>query len=502
MPKIKGPDEIYGELFELVQSQHLFPDSKTFVDATPKADAATILAAFTSIDHGSPDEIRSFVYEHFSLPSDDAAAVAPTVIPPVRDRIEQLWDILARAADHVDPHSSLIELPRPYIVPGGRFREIYYWDSYFTMLGLAESGRYDAIEDMVENFAYLIDQIGFIPNGNRTYFCTRSQPPFFVLMVELLAEVRDDESTVQRYVQQLQSEYDFWMHGAESLPESGGAIRRVVRVGDGYLNRYWDDSDKPRQESYAEDVEHAANSGRDERDYYRNIRAACESGWDFSTRWLDDSATLESIRTTAILPVDLNALLYRLECRLASCYEGSDNELAERFTDRAAYRKEQLQSLFFDKDSAFFVDLSFPGLKPTNVPSLAAAFPLFLEIATATQATHVMTKIQNEFLASGGWLTTLHSSGQQWDQPNGWAPLQWIVFEGLRNYGFVTEAELGGMRWASDNIEIYNRTGRLFEKYDVEHTQALATGGEYDVQDGFGWTNGVLLKLMNQLNIE
>ncbi len=502
MQKISGPDEIYGELFELVQSRHLFPDSKTFVDATPKSDVSAILSAFTRLKKDDPAEIRRFVEEHFSLPADGDVAAKLAEAPPVRDRIEQLWGILSRAADDVDPNSSLVELPRPYIVPGGRFREIYYWDSYFTMLGLAESGRYDAIEDMVENFAYLIDRIGFVPNGNRTYFCTRSQPPFFVLMVELLAQVRDDESIVQRYVQQLQSEYDFWMHGAESLPESGGAIRRVVRIGDGYLNRYWDDSDKPRQESYAEDVEHAANSGRDEKDYYRNIRAACESGWDFSTRWLDDSATLESIRTTTILPVDLNALLYGLERRLASCYEGSDYELAERFAGRAAYRKEQLQSLFFDTGSGFFADLQYPSLKPTHVPSLAAAFPLFLEIATAAQATQVMTKIQNEFLASGGWLTTLHSSGQQWDRPNGWAPLQWIVFEGLRNYGFVTEAELGGTRWASDNIEIYNRTGKLFEKYDVEHTQALATGGEYDVQDGFGWTNGVLLKLMNQLNIE
>lgn len=501
MQQLKGPDEIYGELFDVVQTGHIFADSKTFVDATPITDVAIILEAFEKLDRDRPDEILAFVHEHFALPASHDDAAELTEIPPVRQRIAQLWGILGREADHVDPNSSLIELPRPYIVPGGRFREIYYWDSYFTMLGLAESGRFDVIEDMVENFAYLIDQIGFIPNGNRSYFCTRSQPPFFVLMIELLADVRGDASIVQKYLPHLQREYDFWMQGAESLPASGSATRRVVRIDDGYLNRYWDDCDKPRQESYAEDREHAANSNRAAREYYRDIRAACESGWDFSTRWFDDSERLESIRTTAILPVDLNALLYHLESCLAGGYETSDADLAALFAARAGHRKEQLQTLFFDDNAAFFADLHYPSLEPTDVPSLAAAFPLFFDIALPEQAAKVARKLQDEFLAPGGWMTTLCTSGQQWDRPNGWAPLQWIVFEGLRNYGFVTEAELGGLRWATGNIDIYNRTGRLYEKYDVEHVDALATGGEYDVQDGFGWTNGVLLKLMNQLGI-
>ena len=497
----KGPDEIYGELFELVQSRHVFADSKTFVDATPKSTVPAILEEFEKLAPDHPDDIRSFVNEHFTLPADHEIPVELTEIPSVRERIEQLWDILARAADHVNPDSSLIELPHPYIVPGGRFREIYYWDSYFTMLGLAESGRFDVIEDMVKNFAYLIDQIGFIPNGNRTYFCTRSQPPFFVLMVELLADIRNDTSVFDRFLPQLKREYEFWMQGIESLSDGVGASRRVVRVGDGYLNRYWDDSDKPRQESYAEDLEHAAKADRDERDYYRNIRAACESGWDFSSRWLDESEALESIRTAMILPVDLNALLHRLEARLGTCYLESNSDLADFFIGRAEFRKEQLQTLFFDQDAGFFADLDYETLRPTGVPSLAAAFPLFLEIATPDQARLVMTKIQDEFLAPGGWLTTLRQSGQQWDRPNGWAPLQWVVFQGLCNYGFVDEAEVGARRWATDNIETYNRTGRLLEKYDVERVDALATGGEYDVQDGFGWTNGVLLKLMNHLNL-
>lgn len=502
MLRIQGPEEIYAELFDLVQSSHVFGDSKTFVDAVPKGDVATILQKFGELDHAKTATLRSFIEENFKLPERD---VAPdrTAVPDVQERIEQLWDVLSRAADRVEPNSSLLALPHPYIVPGGRFREIYYWDSYFTMLGLAEAGRYTAIENMVENFAYLIDAIGFIPNGNRSYFCTRSQPPFFVLMVELLAQVRQDPSIVARYLPQLRREYDFWMQGASTLSENGASTARVVKLGDGYLNRYWDNSDKPRAESYAEDRNYAASSERRPGELFRDIRAACESGWDFSSRWLADRSSLASIRTSEILPVDLNSLLYKLEAVLAVTYkQQGDAGLADFFDARAAQRKELLQTLFFDEAAGLFVDLLQPGLEASGVPSLATAYPLFLEIATVQQAARVADKLQENFLAPGGWLTTLQTSGQQWDKPNGWAPLQWIVFTGLQNYGFTAEADLGATRWVRNNLDVYGRTGRLLEKYDVEQIGALASGGEYVIQDGFGWTNAVLLKFMNHLGMQ
>ena len=496
MFRIEDPEATYGELFALVQKQRIFPDSKTFVDAIPKRKVAEILAAFSTVDVASDRQVRLFVEQNFELPAERVDTGAAQVLP-LAERIEQLWGSLSRAADHVVPSSTLIELPRPYIVPGGRFREIYYWDSYFTMLGLAESRRFDMIEDMVENFAYLIDQIGFIPNGNRSYFCSRSQPPVFVLMVELLAEVRADPTVVHRYLPQLQREYEFWMAGAETLTRDREATRRVVRVADGFLNRYWDDSDGPRAESYAEDLEHAANSGRDRREYYRDIRAACESGWDFSSRWLQEAGRLESIITTRILPLDLNALLYRLECCLAEVH--TDAARARQYAAAAEFRKTQLHTRFFDREQGFFFDLGLGDLQPTVTWSLAAAYPLFLGIATQAQAEQLVAAIQSRFLAAGGWLTTPTKSGQQWDRPNGWAPLQWIVYRGFCDYGFDAEARAGAGRWVANNIRVYENTGRLFEKYDVEQVEALASGGEYDVQDGFGWTNGVLLKLMNEL---
>jgi alpha,alpha-trehalase len=498
MFRAESPQETFGELFALVQGRRIFPDSKTFVDANPKHDVAAIMAAFAKLDGGDDQKIREFVEQHFDLPANhDDVSIAK--ILPLRERIEQLWDELSRAADHVHANSSLLALPRPYIVPGGRFREIYYWDSYFTMLGLAESQRFDRIEDMVENFAYLIDHIGFVPNGNRSYFCTRSQPPFFVLMVELLASVRGDPKIVRRYRPQLQREYDFWMAGANTLTAARAATRRVIRVDDGFLNRYWDDSDEPRPESYAEDLEYAASSGRQRSEYFRDIRAACESGWDFSSRWLQQPDRLESIVTTQVVPLDLNVLLFRLESCLA---EASAGKAAQYFKGAAAFRKRQLQTRFFDQARGFFFDLDLDDLQPRSVWSLAAAYPLFFNIATEAQAEQVATTIQSQFLAAGGWVATLTHSGQQWDRPNGWAPLQWLVYQGFRNYGFDAAARSGAERWVANNLDVYARTGQLFEKYDVEQLASLGSGGEYDVQDGFGWTNGVLLKLMNELGTE
>ena len=162
---------------------------------------------------------------------------------------------------------------------------------------------------MVRNFAWLIDRYGHVPNGNRSYYLSRSQPPFFPLMVELLA-AREGSAAYQEFLPQLRREYDFWMDGADSV-EAGQARRRVVRLPDGaLLNRYWDDRDIPREESWREDIETARASGRPPAEVYRNLRAAAESGWDFSSRWFADGRTLGTIRTVELAPVDLNSLLY------------------------------------------------------------------------------------------------------------------------------------------------------------------------------------------------
>jgi alpha,alpha-trehalase len=181
------------------------------------------------------------------------------------------------------PWSSLLALPQAYIVPGGRFSETYYWDSYFTMLGLAESGREDLLKCMADNFAWLIETYGHIPNGNRTYYLSRSQPPVFALMVELFEE--DGVRGAKRYLDHLKMEHAFWMDGAESLiPHQ--AYRHVVRMPDGsLLNRYWDDRTRRGMNRGARTWRPPA-TGRPANEVYRDLRAGAASGWDYSSRWL------------------------------------------------------------------------------------------------------------------------------------------------------------------------------------------------------------------------
>lgn len=494
------PDRLYAELFEAVQSARLLGDSKTFVDAIPKSAPESLLSAFRAERERADFDLAAFVEAHFLLPETTSEPASDPDDLPIVDYIEQLWECLTRAADTAVEHSSLIPLPNRYVVPGGRFREVYYWDSYFTMLGLADAGRVDLICDMVENFAYLIDAIGFIPNGNRSYYCTRSQPPYFALMVELLADLSDDTDVRVRFLPQLKAEYAYWMDGSDTLSADKPAHRRVVNSPATPLNRYWDDAATPRQESYAEDRKLAAAMTGDSGQLYRDIRAGAESGWDYSPRWFADAHSMQTIRTTHVVPVDLNTLLYKLEDTIArTCAESGDASGAAVFASLARSRKRLLQTLFFDDETGMFMDLSLPDFGHTGTLTIAAAYPLYFGLATEDQAARVAERIHRDFLKAGGWVTSNYDSGEQWDSPNGWAPMQWITYCGLKRYGYRAEAHEGARRWVKNNIAVYREHGCLMEKYNVVSSGLAGTGGEYEVQAGFGWTNAVLLRLMKEL---
>lgn len=497
---MKSPDVLFGELFTAIQLGSIFPDSKTFVDCIPRTAPAEILHTYM-LEYQDPDfDLEGFVHRHFMVPETTASDYESDPARPIEEHIRLLWEVLKREADQPAEGSSLIPLPYPYVVPGGRFGEIYYWDSYFTILGLLESGLTDLAKHMVANFAHLINTLGHIPNGNRSYFLSRSQPPFFALMVNTIAQHTGDHEIYATYAPAVEKEYAFWMDRDGSSERNVQAYRRTVTIAPGVvLNRYWDDNASPRQESFIEDVQLAELCEREPEDLYRNIRAACESGWDFSSRWCDNPYDLGSIETIHILPVDLNCLLWSMEDFLSRAYAVGQADKARMYLDRAEKRKAQILSLFWDSEASTFRDYNFVSSQTTEVTSLAMMFPLFMQIATEEQARGVARALE-EFIQPGGLVTTLYETGQQWDAPNGWAPLHWIAYRGLKNYGFDTMAEDIARRWTENNIRVYHHTGRLVEKYNVEDLTLEAGGGEYPVQDGFGWTNGVLLKLLRELS--
>lgn len=489
-----SPAELYGPLFEAVQRERVFDDGKTFADATARAAPEAILEAYAQERPMTREELRAFVERHFTLPDGTTAAMTNSLV----EHIERLWPQLTRPPLDPPAGSSALALPAPYVVPGGRFREIYYWDSYFTMLGLKVDGRDDLVESMLADFVSLIERYGHIPNGTRTYYLSRSQPPFFALMVGLSNS--DSPSLAKARLAALRAEHAYWMRGT-TCAERQGACERVVRMPDGtLLNRYWDDKDSPRDESWAEDVATARASNRDPATVYRHLRAGAESGWDFSSRWLADPSRLATIRTTEIVPVDLNSLLWTLETAIAErCRAVGEIDCASEFAAHSDRRRATIERYLWDAEGRRFGDWDREVERLTPVLSAATLYPLFVGLARKEQARAVAGTVRARLLAPGGLRTTQTRTGEQWDAPNGWAPLQWIAVEGLARYGEDELARDISVRWIANVERAWRETGKMLEKYDVEDRRP-GGGGEYPLQDGFGWTNGVTLALINRLN--
>jgi alpha,alpha-trehalase len=495
-PQRQPPSALLGELYARVETEAVFPDSKTFADSAPREAPAAILAQYRADPPADHAALAAFVAAHFDAPDNGGGAEAlPAPGASLRAHIAALWPVLTRPPARPAPYSSLLALAHPYVVPGGRFREMYYWDSYFTMLGLVRDGREQSVRDMTDNFADLIARYGHAPNGTRSYYLSRSQPPFFYLMVGLTSA--DQAAAFAAYLPALKAEHAFWMEGEAGLAP-GQAAEHVVKLADGaVLNRYWDALDIPRDESYREDAALAAASQRPAAELYRDIRSAAESGWDFSSRWFADGQSLASIETTSIIPVDLNSLLYGLEQAIAEgCGRVHDAACVSDYTHRADARRSAVNATLWDAESGTYLDYQWRRGARLDRPSAAMLYPLFVGMAAPEQAASVAAKARALLLQSGGLVATPRRTGQQWDAPNGWAPLQWIAVSGLHAYGEDALARDIATRWLATVSRVYGETGKLLEKYDVE-TARPGGGGEYPLQDGFGWTNGVTRALMD-----
>lgn len=495
--------QISGELFEEVQQERIFPDSKTFVDSIPKDDPKEILNQFLKNKASAGFDLTGFIKENFILPGDDEQSLSLPGDRDMQTHIDLIWNYLKReSTNQQSDYSALVPLPYPFIIPGGRFREVYYWDSYFTMHGLLDGTRIEIAENMINNFRYLIDKFGFIPNGNRIYYLSRSQPPFFAAIIDLVSKYKNDERWGLTYLEAIRKEYNFWMKEDDTATK--GALRKIEIEKNLFLNRHYDSKTTPREESYYEDFSLTADLDDLKRlNLYRNIRAACESGWDFSSRWCKDERSLTTCTATEILPVDLNSLLYFMEKKLAQVYSLSgDEDLKQEFENKFEKRKFAINKYLWNDNYSFYFDYNFKEKKQTNIFSLAACYPLYFKIADKKMAAGVADNIKKLFLKDGGLISTTNSTKQQWDAPNGWAPLQWMAIKGLRNYGFHDLADEIKSRWLKLNGDVFKRTGKMFEKYNVEDISLHAGGGEYDLQDGFGWTNGVASALMQNLDLD
>jgi alpha,alpha-trehalase len=464
---------------------------------------------------------------------------------------------------------------RTFVVAGGRFREPYYWDSFWIVEGLLRTqGSFTQIaENIIENFMDLVEEIGFVPNGARRYYENRSQPPMLTQMVRVYVEYTQNYTLLERALPVLEMEYDFWVKNRTVT---------LQRAGRNYsLNHYAVQNTQPRPESYYEDYVTANNrtyfnkngqqfnSSKPLNDaematLYANLASGAESGWDYSTRWLknpsdainDNSFPLRSLNTVNVIPVDLNSILYYNEITIANFHKRTGNYTAARtWASLAANRSEAMTTLLWNAEHYSYFDynltsssqnvytladntttpLSLEGAPPGHQIffSISQFYPFWTGAApdaiksSPTAMRRVFARIA-ELLDSraGAIAATNLISGQQWDEPNVWPPLQYILMQGLlatpldvnpddtsqiaADYVWTQDLALrlaqryldslyctwrvtGGSAAGVPKLAGAQGNGTIFEKYADESTNAAGGGGEYEVVEGFGWSNGVLI---------
>jgi len=421
--------------------------------------------------------------------------------------IRRLPDDFTQIREH-----GLLYLPRPYVVPGGRFNEMYGWDSYFIQLGLLKDGEIELAKDMADNFLYEIRHYGQILNANRTYYLTRSQPPFLTEMLLGVYRKTGDRQWLAGSMDATEAYYQYWTREPHLTPQTG-------------LSRYFDLGDGPSPEVVASEINDAGHTHYDlarnyfrthriqdydasrfydrRRDqltpaFYKGDRSMRESGFDPSARFGPFNADI-----VAYNPVCLNSLLYVMEKEMAEILE-TVGRAAEAGTwlARAEQRAERVNRLMWDEGDGLYYDYNFEQKQVRRYPFLTTFYPLWAGIASKEQAASVR-KALGKFERPGGLRTSTNRSGDQWDAPFGWAPLELIAVEGLRRYGYNDDANRIAEKFLSMVHQEFRRTGKILEKYDVERRASDIRGevryGYSSNEVGFGWTNGVFKVLLDEL---
>jgi alpha,alpha-trehalase len=406
----------------------------------------------------------------------------------------------------------LLYLPRPYVVPGGRFNEMYGWDSYFIQLGLLRDGKIDLARDMADNFLYEIREYGRILNANRTYYLSRSQPPFLTQMVLGVYRKTHDRQWLAAALPAIEKYYRFWTTDPHLTPETG--LSRYYDLGDGpapeVLSSEKDAEGRTHYELVKEyykthqvpdyDVGEYYDARRDMLTmlFYKGDRSMRESGFDPSDRF--GKFNIDVIHYN---PVCLNSLLYLMEKQAAEIERilGRASNAAA-WDERAKHRAERINRLLWDEQAGLYFDYEFVHKHLRHYPFATTFFPLWAGIATPQQAAAVARNLPL-FEKPGGLQTSTNVSGNQWDAPFAWAPLQLIAAEGLRRYGYTAEADRISREFLSMVLEQYRQHGIIVEKYDaVRRSMDVSSGirfGYSSNEAGFGWTNAAYTALLDEL---
>lgn len=452
-------------------------------------------------------------------------------LPHLKDRrlrtwalkVHAIWLELARRVapnveDEPDQHT-LLPLPNPVIVPGSRFREVYYWDSYWIIRGLLVSKMFHTAKGMVENLLHLVKVYGFVLNGARAYYENRSQPPLLSAMVREVFIATNDTQLLEKALPILIQEHKYWTSGPKQVTIVDGKGRKHS------LSRYYANWKAPRPESFTIDMEVADGVPKNKQEFlYHDIASAAESGWDFGSRWLRDEENLSTLFTSSILPADLNAYVFQMEINIAFIAKRLGNQtVVAKFGNAAKARRLAINSIMWNDNMGQWFDYILDPqqcevqLNKTvyiwnensqqKIASASNFIPLWTGVLSSGDPR--VDKVVNALTHSGllfpaGVATSLRKTGQQWDFPNAWPPLQHMIIEGL----LFSDSDEGkrlattiAQRWIQTNFVVFNETGHMLEKYDATVCGGTGGGGEYKLQTGFGWSNGVVLSLLSDFEL-
>jgi alpha,alpha-trehalase len=411
-----------------------------------------------------------------------------------------------RSAD-IEP--GLLYLPSPYVVPGGRFNEMYGWDSYFIQRGLLRDGKLDLAKAMTDNFLYEIAHYGMILNANRTYFLSRSQPPFLTEMILGVYERTHDRAWLESTLPAIEKYYAFWTTEPHLIKEIG--LSRYFDLGEGPAPEVLSDErdaegrthyDRVRAYYHTHEIGDYDKSRFYDRSadrltalFYKGDRSMRESGFDPSNRFGPFSADI-----VHYAPVCLNSLLYRMEDDAAQIYAIAGRaSAAADWRARATARHERIDRYLWDSESGLYFDYDFESKVRRRYEFATTFYPLWAGIASKEQARRVAANLP-KFEAPGGVLTSTQTTGSQWDAPYGWAPLQLMAVDGLRRYGYDVDADRLAIAFVSMVVDDFDAHGTIVEKYDVRRrTSDLREGlrfGYSSNEVGFGWTNAAVLELL------